>query len=511
MEETLDEGNRITYTATITNDGYIDLDNIAISDDLPYELILTGLRLVDEEGKEESISFTGDYVFVEKPIKVGKSIKLIIETEVFTIPADSASISNKVTVSGFKIDTTETEELVNKLNNPNIDLEADPGEETDPGTDPGTNPGTDPGGGTNPGEDPNGGEETNPGGNSNGEGTNPGENPEQSKNSISGLAWLDENKNGIKDTSEELIQAMNVVLLDANGNKADETKTSLAGTYKFAEIEKGDYTIAFEYDTSKYAVTKYQASNATDETNSDAISKQIEIDKETVNAGVTDTIKLQDKDITNIDIGLIQNAKFDLRLDKYVSKVVVTNDAGTSTYEYENTNLAKVEISAKKIAGTVIMVEYDLKVTNEGDVDAYVGDIVDYLPDGFVFTSETNKDWYMDGNKMLHNKTLAEQVLKPGETKTVTLVLNRTLKEDSTGTTENIGEIGESNNTQGLKEFDSVAGNKQASEDDLSKASLIVSIATGSPVMYIGIVIGTMLVLGLGIYLINKKVLEEKI
>ena len=103
---------------------------------------------------------------------------------------------------------------------------------------------------------------------------------------------------------------------------------------------------------------------------------------------------------------------------------------------------------------------------------------------------------------------MSEQVIKAGETKSVELVLTKTLKSDSTGTIENIGEIGASSNLQGITELDSVAGNKQANEDDLSTANLIVSIATGSPIMYIGIVIGTMLVLGLGIYIINEKVLK---
>ncbi len=144
-----------------------------------------------------------------------------------------------------------------------------------------------------------------------------------------------------------------------------------------------------------------------------------------------------------------------------------------------------------------MLVEYDLQITNEGDVDGYVEDVIDYLPDGLVFTSETNKDWYMDGNKVLHNKSIADQVIKPGETKT--------------GTIENIGEIGSSRNLLGIAEHDSIAGNKKAGEDDMSTASLIVSIATGSPIMYIGIVVATMIVLGLGIYIINKKVLKVRI
>lgn len=490
--ETLKKGDKITYTATITNDGLIDISYIDIEDNLPYEFSLLSLKLVDNDGKEEVVDAVDDNINVGASVQVGNTVKLIVEAEVVVKPMSVDSVSNKVIISGNEIDTVETEELINKLSSSNTDSEQHP--EQNPG-----------GGEQSPEPNP-GGEEQNPGNNS---GNNSG--GENSKNSISGLAWLDSNKDGMRNENEELLQAVKVILLDSEQNKVAETATSLAGTYKFADIEQGEYTVAFEYDNSKYAVTKYQISNATEETNSDAISKEIEIDGKTINVGVTDTIKLQNADVTNIDIGLIENAKFDLRLDKYVNKVVLTNDAGTSTYEFENTNLAKVEISAKRIAGTVMMVEYNLKVTNEGDVDAYIGDVIDYLPDGFVFTSETNKDWYMDGNKVLHNKTLAEQVLKPGETKTVPLVLTKTLKADSTGTTENIGEIGESSNMQGIKEFDSVAGNKQTGEDDLSKAGLIVSISTGSPVMYIGIIIGTMIVLGLGIYVINKKVLKERI
>lgn len=464
--ETLNDGDEIIYRLNIKNDGYIKSD-LSIKDFLQKELKTTSVKLINSNGQEEDISYEKyedektDWIQISKQLNSKESIALVIKAKVDLTLSEADSISNKVSIIAGENTKVETEELVNKLNNENAVVA--PSDQI-------------------------------------------------GANGISGLAWIDENKDGIRDNNEKPLEAVEVLLLDKDGKEVAKTTTSLTGTYKFDKVAEGEYTVVFAYDTGKYAVTKYQVSGARESTNSDAISKQIEINGETKTVGATDTIKIDGKTINkDIDIGLIENAKFDLSLNKYITKVVLTNSSGTTTYEYEETNFAKVEISARKIAGTTMVIEYELQITNEGDVDSYVGDVIDYLPDGLVFTSETNKDWYMDGNGVLHNKTIAEQAIKPGETKSVTLVLTKSLKSDSTGTIENIGEIGVSSNKEGITEYDSIAGNKKAGEDDMSTASLIVSIATGSPMMYIGIVIGTMVVLGLGIYIINKKVLKERI
>lgn len=458
MNQVLQQNDEITYTLTLTNNGILDTGILYIFDKVPDELTIKSISAKTKSGvnKEYAVDNDGNINLYDLELDVGDTLTLIIAAKADKTTNVTKEIANSIKISGSRIHAIE-KSLVNVIDNNSNDGQINP-------------------------------------------------------QSISGLAWLDENKDGIRSKNEKILEAVEVLLLDKDGKQVEKTTTSLAGTYKFNNVEKGEYTVVFVYDTSKYAVTKYQVSEATESTNSDAISKQIEINGETKIAGATNTVKVDGKTINkDIDIGLIENAKFDLSLNKYVSKVILTNKAGTTTYEYESANLAKVEISARRIAGTVMLVEYDLQVTNEGDVDAYVEDVVDYLPDGLVFTSETNKDWYMDGNKVLHNKSIADQVIKPGETKTVTLVLTKTLKSDSTGTIENTGEIGASRNLLGITENDSTAGNKKAGEDDMSTASLIVSISTGSPIMYIGIVIGTMAVLGLGIYIINKKVLKVRI
>ena len=133
---------------------------------------------------------------------------------------------------------------------------------------------------------------------------------------------------------------------------------------------------------------------------------------------------------------------------------------------------------------------------------------MDYIPKELTFSSDLNTDWYQDQSGNLHNNTLKQHAIKPGENAKVKLVLTKTISNNQTGTITNFAEIGLSSNVKGLKEFDSIEGNNKQTEDDMGKAELIISIATGSPTMYVGIVIASLAILGVGIYLIEKKVLK---
>ena len=85
------------------------------------------------------------------------------------------------------------------------------------------------------------------------------------------------------------------------------------------------------------------------------------------------------------------------------------------------------------------------------------------------------------------------------------------MTNNNTGLVNNTAEIYEDFNEYALEDSNSTAGNKEEKENDMSTADIIITISTGSPVMYIGIVIASMAVLGLGIYLINKKIIMKKI
>ena len=75
-------------------------------------------------------------------------------------------------------------------------------------------------------------------------------------------------------------------------------------------------------------------------------------------------------------------------------------------------------------------------------------------------------------------------------------------------TIKNTAEIGSATNAEGLEEKDSTPSNKKDGEDDIEQAELIVSIKTGGTWMYIGITLLSLIIITVGIYLVNKKVLK---
>lgn len=329
--------------------------------------------------------------------------------------------------------------------------------------------------------------------------------------SISGTAWLDENEDGIKDEKEKLLKGILVKIKQINKDnvaeylKGEDGKEITAitdndGKYEFKELKAGKYIIEFEYNTKTYKLTPV--------TNKDSVPTA-----PTTSEGTTvktDTLDVINENIENINIGLVLNSKFDLELNKYITKVTVQNNSGTTEYNYKNEQLAKVEIKAKQMASSTVFVEYQIEVKNNGAVPGTVTVIADYLPKGLKFNSEMNTNWYQGTDGNLYTEELKDIMLEPGESKQVKLVLTKAMTSNSTGTFTNAAEIYEDKNDFGLVDTNSTPANKEQKENDYSTAELIISTATGSPMMYIGIIIISMLILGGGIYLINKKVILEK-
>lgn len=322
------------------------------------------------------------------------------------------------------------------------------------------------------------------------------------KYSIAGVAWLDENEDGKRQISEPLLNGITVMLVNTANSSAIQAKevTDSNGAYRFSELEEGNYIVIFNYDTDIYSVASYQKSGISSSLNSDAIDKEITLMETQIKVGITDTITLN-ASISNIDIGLIKNKICDLKLDKYISKVQVKTTSGTKEYTYDNTQLAKVEIKAKEIQGATVVVNYKIVVTNEGELPVSSIKVVDSIPDGFNFSSELNKSWTTTNNGEVVNIT--NQGIKAGESAELTLILTKSMTSNSTGTFTNMAEIGEMSNSLGTSDTDSTPGNKAETEDDFSKADLIISVSTGVMV-YISIGILLLALVGIVIFLSYK-------
>ncbi len=412
-------------------------------------------------------------------IPAGKSVEMTFTAQTRQV-ATTREVSNYVTVKGNNIKTVTSNivkfTLVSNYNN-----------------------------GNNNGSDDN---------NNNGDN---GNNQNPNNNSISGVVWKDENKDGKRDSNEQFISGVKVKLYNVDtkalskkqDGTAQEIQTDSNGAYKFTNIENGNYWVLFEYDTGKYGLTAYKKSGVSEDSNSDVVDKQVSVDGIEKKVGMTDTLSISNSSYSNIDMGLISNDTFDLRLDKYISKINLNIPNGNKQYSYDNTQFAKIEIKSKQIKNAIITIEYKIKVTNEGNIEGYASKIADYIPNGYTFDASQNKGWIKNNDGSVTNTSLSSEFIKPGESKELTLVLKKQLTENDTGSIKNVAEIAESRNVYNISDKDSTPGNKNAQEDDYSEAEILISIETGIA-KYTIITIISLVILALVVFAIKKNLFSNK-
>ncbi len=473
------EREDITYKFSVTNAGNSQATNLKIIDQIP-----DGIREVNA-----TYTYNGDTAAVSK-IEDGKltieinwldpgnttEVEIVATTE-FLPDQNDKEIRNKILVQSDSMADIETNEVVNYVEY-NTDI---------------NHPGI-------PNDD-----------------NNPGQTSNRYR--ITGTAWIDSNQDGRRDDGEEIVSGIQVYLLnqrqntivqDVDTNEPKITTTSNNGRYEFSNLEPGNYLVVFVYDSSRYSLTTYQAQGVDTAFNSDVIDVNLTLNGERRIAAITDSIQITDDNARDIDIGMYEAAKFDLRLDKYVSKVTLsTPTIGTSEYEHNNLKVAQVEVLGQNLGKSTAVVEYTIIVTNEGSVPGYVRNIVDYIPDGFSFNTELNRDWYLSDNGNIYNASLENTKLEPGATQEIKLVLSVNITEDKLGITSNTAEIYETYNEQGLQDIDSEEANGATNEDDMSKADVVLGLVTGKVITYTAIIIAVIAILVIGIYEIKKHVLNK--
>ncbi len=467
-------GDIIDYQITITNTGCSTTGDITITDQLPKPLTFEGASYVYKGENYNVGTFRDDTAEIAVlALREGESVTVTLQAKVneLTNGLKSKDISNVVKVSSTRVGEKTSNAVKHKITSI---------------------------GGTT--LDPTTGEVV------------------EGKHYISGMVWKDEDKNGCYDEDEDKIQGVEVLLVNGDNGKIVKdivtgnnktVKTGENGEFMFANLEDGNYIVVYKYDTSKYNITAYQKDGVTGTRNSDAVSMKMKENGGTINVAATDTIKMSSENISHIDLGLIDTQKFDLKLTKVVSKITVQDKSGVKVSEVADKQLAKFDFNSKTINGANAVIEYKIKITNEGSVAGFAKKIVDYLPKELKFSSELNNNWYQADDGNVYNSSLANEVINPGETKEITLVLTKQMTADSTGNVNNIAEIYEASNDFGLTDIDSTPANKVQSEDDISYADVLLGTKTGEIYVYILITFIAVSMLGVGIYFINRKVLRK--
>lgn len=487
-------GDIINYNITISNTSNTSNSSwITLNDTIPSELTVTKILINGEEQKIENMN---NDIQIVLEMKANKSNTVTIQTVVDQDESrtNDVRISNKATLienDGSQKDSNSISHIIEAE-----EIKDDIADDGDGNQDSEEN-----GGNTSTGEDNKDNDESNIKG-----------------YKISGIAWLDENTDGQMQEQEQVLKGIEVKLLDINTNKIatnSEGKeitatTDDTGFYTLSGIGKGEYIVVFNYDSSKYILSTYKKDGVSESKNSDVVTKELNIDGTEKTYAVTDTINIENENKANINIGLIEAKIFDLKLDKYISRIIVQNSYGTSSYEYNKETLAKIELDSKKVNNSTVVLEYTIAVTNVGQLDGYVTNIVDYLPQSLKFSSELNKDWYQSGSN-LYNSSFSNEKIKAGETKATTLVLTKTMTEENTGLINNTAEIAAAYNELDIKDTNSTPGNNVKGENDMGSADVIISLKTGKVVMYITLTIAILIIIGSTVFIIKKKVLNDKI
>ena len=472
QSNTVKNGDELTYEITVKNEGPQDKE-VTVTDYVPFAAVISNsnIEIYDNNGnlaeeQEIEVDETNNMITHTFNLTNGYEAKIIINTVIDTEQAFENEITNEVTFEVFSQTIT--------CNNITYQIERE-GEEQ------------------------------------------PETPSEYDTYEISGIAWLDENENGYREDYEETLSNISVMLIDAetgeialNQNEDECVRnTDETGNYVFTEIKPGNYLVIFQYDNIEFNVTEYQKSGIAEENNSDVISRNITLQGREVTVAVTGNIEVSNSNISNIDAGFIRADKVDLKLDKSVNKIIVQDSRGTTVTQYNKEKLAKVEIDANRINGARIIIEYEIDITNEGELAGYVNRLTDYMPKDLIFSSEMNTNWYQTADGDLSSNVLANQIINPGETKTLTLTLIKDLNSNNTGNIINQAELTEVSNTLSKNDIDSTPNNKVNGEDDMSTAEVLVSIRTGGVVAYTFLIITIIAILAIGIYFIKKKVFIE--
>lgn len=325
---------------------------------------------------------------------------------------------------------------------------------------------------------------------------------ETKKYKITGKSWLDSNKNGKRDEKEKGINNITVKLYNASTNKIVQTeKTNKSGDYVFSNLSVGKYYIVFSYDTSRYDLTKYQKKGVDNSLNSDVIK--------TNSLAITDVITISNTNIGNIDIGLLNASKFDMSLKKTISKITVYSNKGQRVYKYNNASFGKIDIKAKELSNSKVYMEYNIVVKNNGEVSGYVKNVVDYMPKGTVFMADLNSGWYKNTDGNIYNTKLKNTEIKPGESKTVSIILVKQMTEKNTGIVSNSAEIAELYNEYGIEDIDSKVANRAENEDDFGTADIVISVNTGGLLINAVVIIICISLSLIFVYVFKKVVLDR--
>ena len=220
----------------------------------------------------------------------------------------------------------------------------------------------------------------------------------------------------------------------------------------------------------------------------------------------------------DLDKEFVKVKYFDLALKKWVSRAIVTNQDGSQniietghTGDEDPEPPAKVDLGRQDINKVTVKFEFQIKITNEGEIAGYATEVTDYIPEGLKFIQEDNPLWYprepLNGRERVATTQLADTLLQPGESATISILLTWINDPNNMGLKTNIAEISQDDNDSDTPDIDSTPDNFTDGEDDIDDAPVMLTVALGDTQIYIGLGFVIVAMLTGGIWAIKRYVL----
>lgn len=311
-------------------------------------------------------------------------------------------------------------------------------------------------------------------------------------------------------------------LVDENDNEVTDKSKAKYIVTEFLSKENGrDVNLlkGFDVNTSKeldYREVKVQFKVVEPNTSSRILINYAQIAKMTDANGrvVTDRDSTPNKWINgedDQDIEMVKLTYFDLALRKWVTKAIVTENGQTVVTETGHKaednpeEIVKVDLKKSNLNNVTVKFEYKIRVSNEGKIAGYADEVTDYIPNGLKFIAADNPTWTKVDEHTITTTELKNTLLNPGESSEVTVILTWENSADNIGIKKNIAEISKDRNDYGIKDIDSVPGNKKWGEDDIDDAPVMLSVKTGNQtIQYVLLGLAFVTILGIGVKYIKK-------
>ena len=217
--------------------------------------------------------------------------------------------------------------------------------------------------------------------------------------------------------------------------------------YEIAEIEKIEGYVGTKYETKAKDIQYYKLIDQTENTEGEMTKEKIQV------------VYYYEKQI------------FNLRIDKWIKEVNINGVTKVGqTYETKE-QLYKIDIHRNEILTSKVKVIYKIRVTNIGEIEGTANKITELIPEGMSYIAEDNKVNWKEENGTLVTDELKEEIIEPGESKEIEIVLRWNNGEENFREKKNTVMISGTENPAKYVDI-----NK---EDNISKSEIIISIATG--------------------------------